>query len=231
MMSLLMQLCSIDINKIKHMKNQIKFLATIALAGLSLTNVQAQSDESHFGVKGGVNFSNIYNTEVDDNNVLTSFNAGFYASFPVGDILSIQPEILYSRKGGELDYDNAITSGTSQFKLNYIEVPVLLKVNITENLNVHAGPYFSYLIDAEVSNDAEGEAIDFEDAYDNDDFNKFDVGLAVGIGYDFGSLGIGARYNYGFSTIGKERDFAGTTYTIPDGKNSSLSLYLSYRIN
>jgi hypothetical protein len=216
------------------MKSQIKLLAAIAFTGLSLASIQAQtnsSNESQFGVKGGVNFSNIYDTEVDDNNVLTSFNAGFYATLPVGDIISIQPEILYSRKGGELNYDNAITTGTAQFKLNYLEVPVLFKVNITDNLSVYAGPYFAYLLDAEVNNDADGEAIDFEDAYDNDDFNKFDVGISGGIGYEFNSLGIGARYNYGFSTIGKEREFAGSTYTIPDGKNSSISLYLSYKIN
>jgi len=81
------------------------------------------------------------------------------------------------------------------------------------------------------NNDANGSAIDFEDAYDNDDFNKFDVGISGGIGFDFDSVGIGARYNYGLSTIGKEREFAGTTYTIPDGKNSSISLYISYKLN
>lgn len=214
------------------MKNQIKFLAAIAFAGLSFSNVQAQTntDAPQFGIKGGVNFSNIYSTEVDDNNVLTSFNAGVYAAFPVGEIISIQPELLYSRKGGKLEYDSALTSGKAEFKLNYLEVPVLLKVNITDNLSVHAGPYFAYLIDAGVSNDADGDVLDFDDEYNNDDFNKFDVGISGGIGFDFNSFGIGARYNYGFSTIGKERDIAGTTYTIPDGKNSSISLYLSYKI-
>jgi hypothetical protein len=215
------------------MKNQIKFLVAFAFIGLSLTNLQAQTNSNapEFGIKGGVNFSNIYNTEVDDNNVLTSFNAGLYGAFPLGGIISIQPEILYSRKGGELTYDNAFVTGKTQFKLNYIEVPILLKVNITNNLSVHAGPYFAYLLDAEVNNDADGNAIDFENNYNNDDFNKFDVGISAGIGYGFDSFGIGARYNYGFSTIGKERAFAGTSYTIPDGKNSNISLYLSYKLN
>lgn len=216
------------------MKNQINFLAAIAIAGLSLTSVQAQtnnSDESHFGVKGGVNFSNIISEDIDDNNVLTSFNVGVYGTFPVGDILSIQPEVLYSRKGGELTYDNAFVSGKTQFKLNYIEVPILLKVNVTDNFNIHVGPYVAYLIDAQVKNDADGGTIDFEDDYDNDDFNKFDAGISAGIGFDFNSIGIGARYNYGFTNIGKERDFAGGSYTIPDGNNSNLSLYVTYKLN
>jgi len=175
-----------------------------------------------------VNFSNIYAEDVDDNNVLTSFNAGLFATFPVGDILSIQPEILYSRKGAKLTYDDGLAVDETEFKLNYIEVPVLFKVNITENLNVHAGPYFAYLIDAQVKNNGNVES---EDTYDNDDFNKFDVGIAGGIGLEFSALEIGARYNYGFTTIGKEREFLGTTYTQPDGKNSSLSVYVAFKLN
>ena len=216
------------------MKNRIKLLAAVAVTALSFTTIQAQtndSDTSYFGVKGGVNFSNIISEDIDDNNVLTSFNAGVYGNFPVGDILSIQPEILYSRKGGELSYDSEFISGKTQFKLNYIEVPVLFKVNVTDNLSFHAGPYFAYLVDAQVENDADGDTIDFEDDYDNDDFNKFDVGISAGIGYDFKSIGIGARYNYGFSTIGKERDFAGGTYTVPDGNNSNISVYVAFKIN
>lgn len=214
------------------MKNRMKLLAAIAVIGLSNTT-QAQTDSStttQFGVKGGVNFSNIYNEDVDDNNMLTSFNAGIYAAFPINDFIAIQPEILYSRKGAELTYDNALASGEAKFKLNYIEVPVLAKFNLTKNLNIHAGPYFAYLIDAQVKNESDGGSFDFEDNFDNDDFNKFDVGISAGLGLEFDSIGIGARYNFGTTKIGKEREFAGTTYS-PDGKNSSLSLYATFRIN
>lgn len=215
------------------MKKQIKLLAVIAIAGLSFTSAKAQSNssEAQFGIKGGVNFSNIYAEDVDDNNVLTSFNAGVYGSYPISDMLAIQTEILYSRKGAELKYDNAFTSGSTKFKLNYIEVPVLLKVNVTENFSVHAGPYFAYLIDAQVENNAKGQAFDFKDNYSNDDFNKFDAGLSAGVGFDFDKFGLGARYNYGLSTIGKERSVAGRTFTEPDGKNSNISLYATFRIN
>ncbi|MBF4473689.1 MULTISPECIES: porin family protein [Flavobacterium] len=215
------------------MKNQIEFLTGLLFTGLSLTNIHAQTDlsEFQFSIKGGVNFSKIYDTEVNQNNALTSFNAGFYLSFPVTGIISVQPEALYTQKGGELTYNNPVFSGKTQFQLNYIEVPILLKINITKNLTVHSGPYFSYLIDAKVSNNADGNLIDLKDTYKNDDFSKTDIGISGGIGFDFDSIGIGARYNYGFSAIGKEREFAGTAYTIPDGKNSSISLYLSYKMN
>ncbi|WP_438966623.1 porin family protein [Flavobacterium sp.] len=215
------------------MKKQIKLLALVVVVGATFTSANAQTNSSngaHIGIKGGVNFSNMYTEDVDDNNVLTSFNAGLYANLPVTNFISIQPEFLFSRKGSELTYNNALADGTAKFKLNYIEVPVLLKLNLTRNLNIHAGPYFAYLIDAQVTNETASGNFNFEDNFNNDDFNKFDAGIAVGAGLDFDMIGIGARYNYGLSTVGKERTFAGTSYTFPDGKNSNLSLYVSFKL-
>lgn len=215
------------------MKNRIQLFTVIIALVFSVNAIQAQVNDSaaQFGVKGGVNFSNMYTDDVDDENVLTSFNAGVYFNLPVSDLFSIQPEVLYSRKGAELRYDNVFASGSAKFNLNYIEVPVLLKINVTDNFNIHAGPYFAYLIDSKITNDGDGGAFDFESNFDNDDFNKFDAGIAAGIGFDFDSFGIGARYNYGLSTIGKERTVAGETYRVPDSKNSTISVYLAVRLN
>lgn len=216
------------------MKNIGKFsVAVLLLFGLTSTAYAQVSDGStpQFGMKGGANFSNLYTDDVDDNNVLTSFNAGIYTTFPLTDFIAIQPELLYSRKGSELVYDNAFASGTAKFKLNYIELPVLLKINLAKNLNIHAGPYFAYLVDAQITNESDSGSFDFQDNYDNDDFNRFDTGLAAGVGIDLDKVGIGLRYNYGLSTVGKERTVAGQTYTIPDGKNSNLSLYLTLQLN
>lgn len=219
------------------MKKTNQILAALALTlGTAFTTVNAQnssdssSSDAHFGLKGGVNFSNLYTDEVTDNNMLTSFNAGVYFNMPIGDRISFQPEILYSVKGAELVYDNAFAKGTAKFKLNYIEVPVLIKANLTENINVHFGPYLAYLIDAKVSNETASGNFDFEKSYTNDDFNKFDAGLAAGVGLDLGSFGLGVRYNYGLTKIGKERSFGGITYTTPDAKNSTLSVYAAIKL-
>ena len=214
------------------MKKQIKLLALVFALGATSFTLKAQTNSSngvHLGIKGGVNFSNMYTEDVDDNNVLTSFNAGLYVNLPISNFISIQPELLFSRKGSELTYNNAFADGTAKFKLNYIEVPVLLKLNLTKNFNIHAGPYFAYLIDAQVTNETASGNFNFEDNFNNEDFNKIDTGIAVGIGVDFNMIGIGARYNYGLTTVGKEKTFAGTNYTFPDGKNSNLSVYATYK--
>ena len=211
---------------------QIKFLCALTLfLSASFGVLQAQNDENvttEFGVKGGFNMSNLYNNNADDENILYGFNAGVYATLPISDFIAIQPEILYTTKGAKLEYNNAFVSGNGKFKLDYIEVPLLVRVNITKNFNIHAGGYASYLVGSKVSGDGD---FNFDEEIDTNDLNRFDAGLSAGVGVDFSPISIGLRYNYGLTTIGKERTIAGTTYTVPDAKNSNLSLYLSYKLN
>ena len=209
------------------MKNSKKLIfASLALSFMTFTNVQAQEDATKFGIKGGVNFSNFYTDDVDDNNVLTGFNVGLFAKMPVSENISFQTEISYTGKGAELVYNNAIVNGTAQFKLNYIEVPLLLVVNLTQNLNIHAGPYAAYLISGKTTNKSDSGSYNFEDNVNVDDFNRFDAGLAGGVGLDLESVSFGVRYNYGLTKIGK--DDSNSNFTSPDAKNSVLSVYASF---
>jgi hypothetical protein len=213
------------------MKIQSNFLCALALfmtASFGMLHAQNDNVTTEFGVKGGFNMSNLYQNDADDENVLYGFNAGVYATLPVSDFIAIQPELLFTTKGAELDYNNAFASGNAKFKLNYIELPLLVRVNITKNFNVHAGGYASYLVSSKVTGDGD---FNFEEEIDTDDLNKFDAGLSAGVGVDFTPISVGLRYNYGLTTVGKERTFAGTTYTIPDAKNSNLTLYVSYKLN
>jgi len=215
------------------MKMQNNFLCALTLfltASFGMLHAQDTNVTTEFGVKGGFNMSNLYNSgdDVDDNNVLYGFNAGVYATLPISDMVAIQPEVLFTTKGAELEYNNAFAQGDAKFRLNYIEVPLLVRVNVTKNFNIHAGGYASYLVSSKISGSGD---IDFDQDIDRDDLNKFDAGIAAGVGVDFNPISIGLRYNYGLTTVGKERTVAGTTYTFPDAKNSSLNLYVSYKLN
>jgi hypothetical protein len=212
------------------MKMQSNFLYALSLFMMtSFGMVSAQSSTvvgPEFGIKGGVNMSNLYSDsdDIDDENALWGFNAGVFAAFPIADNIFIQPEILYTTKGAELDYNFAGIEGNSKFKLGYVEVPLLVRFNLTENFNIHVGGYASYLVNAKAKGEGDFE---FEEDLDADDFERFDAGLSAGVGVDFNPISIGLRYNYGLTTIGKERD--GVTF--PDVKNSNLSLYLAYKLN
>lgn len=201
------------------------------LSGVFQASAQETKNGAKFGVKGGINFSNMYTKEVTDENVLTGFHLGLYAKLPITTLFSIQPEILYSTKGAELTYNNAFATGTAKFTLNYIEVPILAVINITKNINIQAGPYIAFLVDGKVKNQSNVTAFDFEENLSKEDFNKLDAGLALGVGLDLETFSIGARYNYGLQKVGKERSFFGNNYTYPDGKNSVINLYVSIAFN
>lgn len=206
----------------KMRSNILCALTLFLTASFGMLHAQDNNVNTEFGVKGGLNMSNLYTDDADDENVLFGFNAGVYATLPVSDFIAIQPELLFTTRGSKLEYNNALAQGNVKLKLNYIELPLLVRVNITRNFNIHAGGYASYMVSAKSTGDGDFE---FEDQYDTDDFNKFDAGLAAGIGVDFNPISVGLRYNYGLTTIQKDGDDSS------DLKNSNLSLYLSYKLN
>ncbi len=201
-------------------------LSSLCISVFAISNAQT---EKSFGVKGGVNFTNLYTEDVDDNNMLISFNAGLVAILPITDMIALQPEVIYSGKGAELKYDNAFAEGNAKFRLSYIEVPILLRFNLTDNFSLQAGPYLSYLVNADIKSESDNDIFNSQVDLDTNDFNKFDYGLAAGVEFDLNPIGIGARYNYGLANVGKERTVGGTSYTFPDAKNSAISLYVVFK--
>ena len=207
------------------MKNSKKLIfASLVLSFMSFTSAQAQEKTPSYGFKGGLNFSNFYTDNVDDSNILTGFNAGLYAKFPITNSIAIQPEINYTTKGSEQIYDNAVFQGTSKFNINYIEVPVLLVANLTDNFNVHVGPYAAYMVSGKTSTDTNFGSSTSE--LDTDDFNKFDAGISGGVGVDLDVVNFGVRYNYSLTKIGKDNNF-----TSSDAKNSVFNVYVGLRLN
>lgn len=202
-----------------------RILIAFCLFGLITTSAQEKetnSTSATFGIKGGINFTNLYVDDVDDTNMLTSFNAGVFAELPLTQGVAIVPELNFSRKGSEVENTILTETYKSKFKLSYLEIPVLLKLNLSENFSLHAGPYGAFLLDAKTDIvDENGDNVDTID-YDTDDFNKFDFGLSAGLGLDFNALSIGARYNHGLSEIDKDNNLNGA-------KNSAWNLYLALK--
>jgi hypothetical protein len=208
------------------MNNSKKYLSIIVLITLQFFTVQAQNNLK-FGIKGGVNFANLNSNDIENNKVLTGVNFGVFAKLPLSDSFAIQPEMYFTTKGSELTYQSVFVDGTAKFELNYIEVPVMLIFNLGQNFNFQLGPYASYLVSSKVKNVSDVN-FNFEENIDSGDFNKFDTGIAVGLGYDTKSIGFGIRYNLGLVTVGEEKTYLGTNYVFPDGKNGVINLFLTY---
>ena len=204
-------------------------LAALTAGTRSFAQVQQTSAETDltpkFGIKGGVNLTNMFVEDVSDENMKVGFNAGFFAKLPVTRGFSIQPELLYTSKGAKEKYNNFIQgAGEYRLNLNYIELPVLAVINLAKNFNVHVGPYVSYLAAANIKNLHEDHSQDEIAELDADNFNRVDYGLVGGLGVDISNFTIGARYNYGLREIGKSGSLSGQV--TKDSRNSAISLYI-----
>lgn len=156
-----------------------------------------------YGVKAGLNMTSMSN----DMSLEPGFGMG--VGFRVGGFLNLrwgyrtensskgtglwgfQPELMYSNQ--------AVKTDAGDIKMNYIAVPLLLKVYPTTALSIEVGPEFSYLISTSPSTMAvDGAEIKVGDC------KGMNVGLAAGLAYDFEmGLTVGARYTYGFTDMAK----------------------------
>jgi len=194
----------------------------------------AQDGENKLGIKGGINLSNFHSTDddINDQNLRFGYHGGLFYKYALTDFLAIQPELLYTTKGSELDYDlGALGDGEITQKFGYLEIPLLAVVNLGNTLNIHAGPYIAYMLIADVENNTDIDSFDFANELDPSEFERFEYGLSFGAGLEFDIFNLGARYNYGLSEVGKEQNFSFNGSEISSDvfeneKNSVFSIYL-----
>ncbi|HTH55922.1 MAG TPA: porin family protein [Cyclobacteriaceae bacterium] len=221
--------------KIIQFKSILIMSSCLFVAGQLFAQQQETSNENgmttKFGIKGGVNFSNLYINDVQKENMKVGVNAGFFVKVPLFRGLSIQPEVLYSNKGAKDSYGgpgSILGSGEYRFNLNYIETPLLLVFNLTRNLNVSAGGYAAYLVSANVKDMNNDGTITGVTNLNADNFHRFDYGLAGGVGIDIQKVALGARYNYGLQNIGQSGSLSGNLTS--NSKNSVLTFFIGFAL-
>lgn len=176
----------------------------------------AQAQSIKYGVKAGASLTNITGEDSDGLTNKFGFHGGLVANFGLNDMISIQPEVLYSMKGAKED------GGNGKFNLGYIDVPVLVKVATGETgLFFEAGPQVGFLTSAKVEDS--GVSMDAKDYLKSVDF-----GYAAGIGFQAASGPmVGLRYNGGFTNLGKD-NINGINTTPGKAKNSAFQLYVGF---
>lgn len=211
------------------MKRTLLYLASVtALVMMLFDKSIAQNNDKlvNLGIKAGANYSWLNLEDVDDEKGLLGYHLGIFGKLNLTDYFGVQGELLYTTKGSELTYDNDFFDGKTSLKIEYIEIPVLAVIQLNENINLHGGPYFSFLVRAKAKNDSSVGLFDFEEEIDKDNFKQTDWGLLGGIGIDVSNIHGGVRYSMGLDKIEKEKSFNGVNYTFSDAMNSQVQLYI-----
>ncbi len=181
-------------------------LSALAICAFSFANAQEEEETSTgidvtFGAKAGLNLANLAEDFKRDAYAIT-FHAGGMAEISFCEKFAIQPELLFSIQEVMSDQYNSM--------LSYINLPVMAKYFVTEEISIEAGPQIGLLIPLESG--------------DKDYLSSTDFGLNLGAGYKMESgLNFGLRYNFGLSNIVDD----GRT----DAKNSIMQFSVGYFFN
>ncbi|MEW5675099.1 porin family protein [Flavobacterium enshiense] len=178
--------------------------ARFLFAGLVLstvtTTVSAQEKNgSSFGIKGGLNYSTITKGDFDEGpDPRTSFHIGFVGEIPlINNVLAIQPEVLYSRQGFEINQNILGTNYETQYKLDYINMPVLAKIYLGKAFSIEAGPQFGLKIGEKYESD--------NSVTETNDVNNLDTAIAAGLSFNFNSgLFLTGRYTQSLNEVVKD---------------------------
>jgi hypothetical protein len=158
------------------------FLSTVAF-----------SQGLHIGAKGGTDIQ-----KIDGNNFNSKFAFGYhfggFVQFKLSSTFAIQPELYYS----EVNFDTANNFSQtyqsidiSKIKFGYLNLPILLNINLSKKFALQAGPRFGILSKSNLSvKDQAKDAI-----------KSGDIAMVGGVQIKLSSLYVYGRYQVGLNNI------------------------------
>lgn len=171
------------------------------------------------GVKAGINLANqdVKGSYPSTTQSITRVHFGIINELKY-KTFGFQGEFLYSGHGCRY---KGITRRELKSKFDYINVPLMLKWYITENLSMLAGPQFGMIFDQEFQDDRTGvvRKDDFSTIY-----SRFETSVGGGLEWQFENrTGLYARYIHGITNI--DRGISYLTFS----RNKTFQFGFSYR--
>ncbi|HEX8515525.1 MAG TPA: porin family protein [Bacteroidia bacterium] len=180
---------------------KITMLTSIFLACTGAGFAQDGSNDTdnreklQFGLKAGMNYSNVYDERDDAFKAEAKFGlaAGASLAIPFGKYLGLQPEALISQKGFKgsgtmLGNEYSFTRTTT-----YIDFPLQVAFKPSEFFTLFAGPQYSYLIHQRDVFSNTSTSFVQEAEFKNDNIRKNVFGAAGGLDINLKHITLGAR--------------------------------------
>lgn len=209
-------------------------------------------DNISFGLQGGGNvasfigdddFTEEYLEESDeeeisidfDKNAVSGLALGGFVNIPFSDSFSLQPELYYSQKGVNYNWESNTFLDIEvdiDLDVNYLDMPVLVRYDIDTLFdivpNVYAGPQVGVKVASDSSYDinipediGNDEVEEPEEVLDKIEYRSAELGIVAGGGVEMDSFKFDLRYTMGLTSIDDTDDL--------DVRNSVFSIMAGYR--
>lgn len=162
-----------------------------------------------WNLKGGVGVATCFgDAEGSKSHFVGKIGGGIEKAFTPN--WSIMPSLEVAWKGTKFNYSGYGASEKETVDILYLQIPVLAayRINLSDNWNmtVKAGPYFAVGVWGNVSydyNDDYGHSDSGNENIFDEDTNRFDVGLDLGIDFERRRFVFGVEYEVGAISIVK----------------------------
>ncbi len=156
-------------------------LVLVAFSTVCFAQDLINFDNISYGARLGANLTNI-KTGTDAN---IGFELGGVMKYMLNEKFSIVTELNYAQAGNK----ETISKKEIKTSLAYIQVPVLCKYMVTDNMSAYGGAYLGYKISEDVTD------------MSKDMYRKLDYGLVIGGCYSIDSFAFDLRYSVGLLDI------------------------------
>ncbi len=165
----------------------------LTLLGFTVIGITANAQGGfRLGVKAGANMNKISGQSFKDGYDL-SYHVGAFAEIDITKTIGIQPEVLWNQTTTKRanSFDAIYASLPQDVKLQYLAIPVLLRINVTNLITLNAGPQFGILMNKDDNLITNGQAA----------FKSGDFSLVAGAQLNLTALKIYGRYNIGLQNV------------------------------
>jgi hypothetical protein len=195
---------------------RMRLTSIVVAVFLFLSVGGASGQESiQYGLRAGLSVATLDSDfELFDPDSRTAFTGGGFVVFDLSGLWAIQAEVLYVPKGATSKQmgtdENGESTGefTSNYNVNYVEVPILAKISLGESpLHLLLGPALAFKTSAKTGGDVPGGGKVDEDW---EGIAGTDLGLVFGLDAafpaSFGDVILDARYTLGTSNVWDNSD-------------------------
>lgn len=203
---------------------KMKFSLIVAML-VAVTAVSAQ--QLTLGVKGGLNMSN-FSGDLDNADPKVGFNIGLAADYEFMWDHAIQTGLFFTTKGSK--YTSSLEGKKVDVTANpmYLQLPIhyAYKLNVSPGTRLvfHAGPYMALGIGGKIKAKGSLDKVSFKadsDFFEKDRFKRFDAGLGLGVGAEFGPILVDLGWDMGLVNISDVNNV--------DTKNQNAYLSVGYK--
>jgi len=203
-----------------------------------------ESFSQEFGVKAGLNFSNMLAkdndvTLSDDYKSKLGFQFGPVVEFPFSDLLSLETGLMFTTRGFKTE-DSGSSFGVDweskrSVNVNYLDIPINLRAGFdVGSMRIYGnfGPYIGialsgkYKSEYTVAGDTEedDEKLDIGSDKGEDDLKRTDFGLNIGAAVAITSFEVGLNYGLGLANLSSSTDNGAKM------KNRVFSITVAYKL-